>query len=402
MRIMIMTNEFPPHIYGGAGVHVEYLAKELAKLASVEVRSFHDQAYVEGSLTVRGTRIETSHFAGCPVPFVSPLKALATCLAFNGQGINADVVHCHTWYAQFGGIIAKILYDVPLVITTHSLEPLRPWKREQIGRGYELSKWVERTAIEMADAVIAVSSSTRDDILRLFDVDPKKVHVILNGVDTDEYKPFKRPEVLAPLGVDVTKPFVLFIGRMTRQKGLYYLLKAADFIDPNIQIVLCAGDSDTPSLQEELEAMVLELNARRPGVVWIPEMVSRRTTIALYSHATVFCCPSIYEPFGIINLEAMACGTPVVATAVGGIPEVVADGETGFLVDARLSEQPPHDPVDADGLARALADAINRLGANPDLKRRMGEAGRRRVVEKFSWETIAKQTLTLYESLQRS
>jgi glycogen synthase len=402
MRIIVMTNEFPPHIYGGAGVHVEYLSKELAKLASVEVRSFHDQAYVEGSLTVRGTRIETSHFAGCPVPFVSPLKALATCLAFNGQGIDADVVHCHTWYAQFGGIIAKILYDVPLVITTHSLEPLRPWKREQIGRGYELSKWVERTAIEMADAVIAVSSSTRDDILRLFDVDPKKVHVILNGVDTDEYKPFKRPEVLASLGVDVTKPFVLFIGRMTRQKGLYYLLKAADFIDPNIQIVLCAGDSDTPSLQEELEAMVLELNARRPGVVWIPEMVSRRTTIALYSHATVFCCPSIYEPFGIINLEAMACGTPVVATAVGGIPEVVADGETGFLVDARLSEQPPHDPVDADGLARALADAINRLGANPDLKRRMGEAGRRRVVEKFSWETIAKQTLTLYESLQRS
>jgi glycogen synthase len=402
MRIIVMTNEFPPHIYGGAGVHVEYLSKELAKLASVEVRSFHDQAYVEGSLTVRGTRIETSHFAGCPVPFVSPLRALATCLAFNGQGIDADVVHCHTWYAQFGGIIAKILYDVPLVITTHSLEPLRPWKREQIGRGYELSKWVERTAIEMADAVIAVSSSARDDVLRLFDVDPNKVHVILNGVDTEEYKPFKRPEVLASLGVDVTKPFVLFIGRMTRQKGLYYLLKAADFIDPNIQIVLCAGDSDTPSLQEELEAMVLELNARRPGVVWIPEMVSRRTTIALYSHATVFCCPSIYEPFGIINLEAMACGTPVVATAVGGIPEVVADGETGFLVDARLSEQPPHDPVDADGLARALADAINRLGANPDLKRRMGEAGRRRVVEKFSWETIAKQTLTLYESLQRS
>jgi glycogen synthase len=288
------------------------------------------------------------------------------------------------------------------VITTHSLEPLRPWKREQIGRGYELSKWVEQTAIEMADAVIAVSSSTRDDILRLFNVDPKKVHVILNGVDTEEYRPVKKPELLTSLGIDVTKSFVLFIGRMTRQKGLYYLLKAADFIDPNMQIVLCAGDSDTPSLQEELEAMVLELSAQRAGVIWIPEMVSRRTTVALYSHATVFCCPSIYEPFGIINLEAMACGTPVVATAVGGIPEVVADGETGFLVDARLSEQPPHDPVDADGLARALAEAINRFGADPDLKRRMGDAGRRRVVEKFSWETIAKQTLTLYESLQRS
>jgi alpha-maltose-1-phosphate synthase len=399
MRIIVMTNEFPPHIYGGAGVHVEHLAKELAKLVSVEVRSFHDQAYVEGGLTVRGTKIEMAHFAGCPVPFVSPLKALATCLAFNGQGIDADIVHCHTWYAQFGGILAKILYGVPLVITTHSLEPLRPWKREQIGRGYELSKWVEQTAIEMADAVVAVSSSTRNDVLRLFKVDPRKVHVILNGVDTEEYKPVKKPELLTSLGVDVAKPFVLFIGRMTRQKGLYYLLKAADFIDPNMQIVLCAGDSDTPSLQEELEAMVSELSARREGIIWIPEMVSRRTTVALYSHATVFCCPSIYEPFGIINLEAMACGTPVVATAIGGIPEVVADGETGFLVDAGLSEQPPHDPADADALARALADAINRYANDPQLGRRMGEAGRRRVVEKFSWETIAKQTLALYQTL---
>ena len=401
MRIMVMTNEYPPHIYGGAGVHVEYLSKELAKLASVEVRSFHDQAYVEGGLAVRGTKIETTHFAGCPVPFVSPLKALATCLAFNGQGIDADVVHCHTWYAQFGGILAKILYGIPLVITTHSLEPLRPWKQEQIGRGYELSKWVEKTAIEMADAVVAVSSSTRDDVLRLFDVDAAKVHVILNGVDTEEYKPVNKPDMLVPLGIDVDRPFVLFVGRMTRQKGLYYLLKAVDYIDPAIQIVLCAGDSDTPSLQEELEAMVSDLRSRREGVVWIPEMVSRRTTVALYSHATVFCCPSIYEPFGIINLEAMACGTPVVATAVGGIPEVVADGETGFLIDAKLSAVPPHDPSDADGLARALADAINRFGADPELKRRMGDAGRRRVVEQFSWEKIAKQTLALYESLQR-
>lgn len=401
MRIMVMTNEFPPHIYGGAGVHVEYLSRELAKLASVEVRSFHDQAYVEGGLTVRGTRIETAHFAGCPVPFVSPLKALATCLAFNGQGIDADVVHCHTWYAQFGGVLAKILYDIPLVITTHSLEPLRPWKQEQIGRGYELSKWVEKTAIEMADAVIAVSSSTRDDVLRLFDVAPAKVHVILNGIDTEEYKPVNRPETLRSLGIDVDRPYVLFIGRMTRQKGLYYLLKAVDAIDPAFQVVLCAGDSDTPSLQEELEGMVSELRSRREGVVWIPEMVSRRTTVALYSHATVFCCPSIYEPFGIINLEAMACGTPVVATAVGGIPEVVADGETGFLIDAKLSALPPHDPADADGLAYALAEAINRFAADPELKSRMGAAGRQRVVEQFSWVTIARQTLALYESLER-
>jgi glycogen synthase len=399
MRVLFMTNEYPPFIYGGAGVHVEYLTRELAKLIDVEVRSFHDQAVVDGHLTVRGTKIESSHFSGCPVPFVSPLRALATCLAFNGQGIDADVVHCHTWYAQFGGLIAKLLYETPFVLTVHSLEPLRPWKKEQIGRGYELSSWVERTALENADAVIAVSTSTRDDVLRLFDVDPARVQVIPNGIDTDEYRPVQRPEVLTRHGVDPARPYVLFVGRMTRQKGLFYLLKAADFIDPSIQIVLCAGESDTPSLQTELEGMVDDLKARRPGVVWIPEMVSRQTTVALYSHAAVFCCPSIYEPFGIINLEAMACGTPVVAHAVGGITEVVSDGETGFLIDARLSDTPPHDPVDPDGLARRLADGINRVGTDPALSARMGHAGRQRVVEAFSWESIARRTLELYQSL---
>lgn len=399
MRVLFMTNEFPPHIYGGAGVHVEYLTRELAKLVPVEVRSFHDQAFVENNLTVRGTRIETSHFSGCPVPFVSPLRALSTCLTFNGQGIDADVVHCHTWYAQFGGLLAKMLYGTPFVLTVHSLEPLRPWKREQIGRGYELSSWVERISLEMADAVIAVSASTRDDVNGLFDVDPAKVHVIPNGIDTEEYRPVNRPEVLNRSGVDPAKPYVLFVGRMTRQKGLFYLLKAIEYIDPDLQIVLCAGDSDTPELQAELERMVDDLQGRRAGVVWIPEMLSRASTIALYSHASVFCCPSIYEPFGIINLEAMACGTPVVATAVGGIPEVVADGETGFLVDAKLSAAPPHDPTDVDGLARGLAEAINRFGASADLSRSMGEAGRRRVVEQFSWEGIARRTLDLYESL---
>jgi glycogen synthase len=399
MRVLLMTNEFPPHIYGGAGVHVEYLTRELVKLTPVEVRSFHDQAFVDGQLTVRGTKIEHSHFPGCPVPFVSPLRALATGLAFNGQGIEADIVHCHTWYAQFGGIIAKILYGVPLVLTVHSLEPLRPWKREQLGRGYELSCWVERTALEMADAIIAVSQSTSEDVLRLFDVDPKKVHVIPNGIDTSEYRPLQRPNILTQRGIDPSRPYVLFVGRMTRQKGLLYLLKAADHIDPRIQIVLCAGDADTPELQAEMERLVEDLRARREGIVWIPEMVSRATTVGLYSHAAVFCCPSIYEPFGIINLEAMACGTPVVATAVGGIPEVVADGETGFLVDAKLSAAPPHDPADPEGLAVALAEAINRLGMDPELSARMGKAGLQRVIERFSWKTIAKTTLALYESL---
>jgi starch synthase len=399
MRIMFMTNEFPPHIYGGAGVHVEYLTRELAKLAPVEVRSFHDQAYVEGGLTVRGTRVEASQFAGCPVPLISPLRALATCLAFNGQGIAADIVHCHTWYAHFGGILAKLLYGVPLVITVHSLEPLRPWKREQIGRGYDLSCWIEKTALEMADAVVAVSRSTRDDVLRLFEVDPARTYVIPNGIDTDEYQPVNRPDVLARFDIRDNAPFVLFVGRMTRQKGLLYFLRALDQLDPKVQVVLCAGESDTPELQAELEAMVEELKLRRPGIIWIPEMLDRQTTIALYSHASVFCCPSIYEPFGIINLEAMACGTPVVGSDVGGIPEVVVDRETGYIVDVRLGETPPHDPVDPEGFSRALAAAINRLAGDPELARKMGDAGRHRVVEFFSWRSIAKQTLDLYKTL---
>ena len=399
MRIMFMTNEYPPNIYGGAGVHVEYLSKELAKIAEVEVRSFHDQSFVDGHLTVRGTKVDSSQFAGCPVPLISPLRALATGLAFNGQGINADIVHCHTWYAHFGGILAKLLYGTPMVVTVHSLEPLRPWKREQIGRGYELSSWVEKTALEMADAVVAVSKSTSDDVVKLFDVDPKKIHVIANGIDTDEYRHVKRPDVLTRFGIDYGGPYVLFVGRMTRQKGLLYLLRAIDQIDPQVQIVLCAGESDTPALQAELEGMVYELQSRRPGIIWIPEMVERSTTIALYSHAAVFCCPSIYEPFGIINLEAMACGTPVVGSAVGGIPEVVVDGETGILVDVGLSDSPPHDPTDPDAFVSRLADGINRLALDQDLSRRMGEAGRQRVIDHFSWRSIANQTLDLYKTL---
>jgi len=399
MRIMFMTNEYPPNIYGGAGVHVEYLSKELAQLVEVEVRSFQEQSFVDGALTVRGTKIDGSQFAGCPVPLISPLKALATCLAFNGQGITADVVHCHTWYAHFGGILAKLLYGTPLVITVHSLEPLRPWKREQIGRGYELSSWVEKTALEMADAVIAVSTSTGEDVARLFDIRPERMHIIPNGIDTEEYREVNRPEVLTRYGIDYAGPYVLFVGRMTRQKGLLYLLQAIDQIDPAVQVVLCAGESDTPALQAELEAMVDEIRHRRPGVIWIPEMVTRPTAIALYSHASVFCCPSIYEPFGIINLEAMACATPVVGSAVGGIPEVVVDGETGLLVDPGLSPEPPHDPAQPERFVAGLAEAINRLALDPALSRKMGEAGRRRVVEHFSWQSIAKQTLDLYKTL---
>ena len=400
MRVLLMTNEFPPNIYGGAGVHVEYISRELSKLTPVEVRSFHAQDFTKNQLRVLGTKIDASGY-GCAKELVSPLKALSTCLTFNAQGIEADVVHCHTWYAHFGGILAKILYGIPLVITVHSLEPLRPWKREQIGRGYDLSSWIEKTALEMADAVVAVSKSTREDILRLFDVDPAKVPVIPNGIDTDEYKPTPDPSVLVRYGIDPAKPYVLFVGRMTRQKGLLYLLQAISQLDTDTQVVLCAGESDTPELQKELEALIAELKAHRPGIIWIAEMVSRPTTIALYSQAAVFCCPSIYEPFGIINLEAMACNTAVVGSKVGGIAEVVVDGETGLLIDAKISPTMPHDPTDPKGFAAALAGGINRLVRDPELRKKMGAAGRQRVLDNYSWRSIAEQTLALYKRLAR-
>ncbi len=406
MRVLLATNEYPPFVYGGAGVHVEYLSRELAKFTPVEVRSFHDQTFTDGQLHLRGIKVDTSHFAGCPQSFVSPLRALSTCLAFVGQGIgdelegNVELIHCHTWYTHFSGILAKILYNIPMVVTVHSLEPLRPWKREQLGHGYDLARWIEKTALEFADTIIAVSSSTREDIIRLFDVEPSKVVIIPNGIDTEEYRPVHAPEVLSRLGVDLERPYVLFVGRITRQKGLYYLLQAIPQIDPNLQVVLCAGDADTLAMQREIEEMVRELQSNRPGIVWIPQMLPRADTIALYSHATVFCCPSIYEPFGLINLEAMACDTPVVGSAVGGIREVVVDGETGILVDPHLSPEPPHDPVAPARFERELADGINRIANDPDLRQRMAEAGRRRVEDRYSWQSIARQTYDLYMRLR--
>jgi len=408
MRILLTTNEYPPHVYGGAGVHVEYLSRELAKLTTVEVRSFHDQTLDEGQLHVRGIKMDTTHFAGCPQSFVSPLKALSTCLAFVGQGIGADleddgkgqILSRHTWYAHFSGILAKILYNIPMVITVHSLEPLRPWKRDQLGHGYDLSCWIEKSALETADAIIAVSRSTREDILRLFDVDPTRVVMIPNGIDTEEYQPIHAPEVLNKHGIDPDRPYVLFVGRITRQKGLYYLLQAIPHLDPKLQVVLCAGDADTLAMQREIEEIVEELQSHRAGIVWIPEMLPRQETIALYSHATIFCCPSIYEPFGIINLEAMACGTPVVGSAVGGICEVVVDGETGLLVDPHLSVEPPHDPISPARFERGMAEAINRIANDPELCMQMGQAGRERVERHYSWRSIAQQTYDLYRRLR--
>jgi glycogen synthase len=326
--------------------------------------------------------------------------ALSRDLAMAIDPVDADVVHCHTWYVHLAGLLVRHAYGLPLVVTVHSLEPLRPWKREQLGGGYDLSTWVERTALESAEAVIAVSRGTRDDVLRHFDVAPERVHVIHNGIDATFYAPDPATDALARHGVDPARPYVLFVGRITRQKGIVHLVRAIRHLDPGFAVVLCAGQPDTPEIAAEMEAAVAEARAHRPDVVWIGEMVSRPDVRQLYSHAALFVCPSVYEPFGIINLEAMACETAVVASRVGGIPEVVVDGETGVLVPLELSADDPMSPADPDRYARDLADAVNRLMADGALRARMGAAGRRRAADHFSWSAIADETVALYRSLR--
>jgi alpha-maltose-1-phosphate synthase len=311
---------------------------------------------------------------------------------------DADIVHCHTWYTDIAGYLARMLWDVPFVLTTHSLEPLRPWKVEQLGAGYHMSSWMERTSIEQADAVIAVSQETRNDVLQHFDVDPGKVRVIHNGIDLDEYRKSDKVETLVKHGIDPNRPFMLFVGRITRQKGIIHLVNAIPDIDPSLQIVLCAGAPDTKEIGAEMTARVAEVSEGREGVIWIEEMLPRDEVIDLYSLAAVFCCPSVYEPFGIINLEAMACETAVVASAIGGIPEVVVPGETGLLVDLELREG-TFEPVDPAAFARGLADGINAVALDPSRAEAMGLAGRRRVEAHFSWDAIADQTLALYREL---
>jgi len=326
--------------------------------------------------------------------------AMARDVAWAGTNVDANVVHCHTWYSHLGGILISQGYSIPLVITVHSLEPLRPWKREQLHGGYDLSCWVEQTALSMADAVIAVSAGTRADILRVTPVRPERVHVIYNGIDTQLYRPVEATDALERFGVDPGKPIVLFVGRITRQKGIVHLARAIPSIDPAAQVVLCAGAPDTPEIAVEMEQAVADAQRQRGNVIWIQEMLPRDEVIQFYSHATVFCCPSIYEPFGIINLEAMACDTPVVASAVGGIPEVVVDGVTGVLVPLEQQDQAPFEPVDPRKFSADLAAAINGLLAEPQLRQRMAKAGRERVEREFSWPAIAGQTAELYASLR--
>jgi glycogen synthase len=328
------------------------------------------------------------------------LGALSRNVGFVAEPVEADVVHAHTWYAQLGGVLASLMYGIPLVVTIHSLEPLRPWKREQLGGGYEVSAWIERTALEMAAAVVAVSQETRADVLRLFPrVSPERVHVIHNGIDTEFYQPDDGIDAIERFGIDLSVPYVLFVGRITRQKGIIHLVRAIRHLDPGIGVVLCAGQPDTPQIDAEMRTGVAEAQSERPNVVWIGEMVSREAARQLYSHAAVFCCPSVYEPFGIINLEAAACETPVVASAVGGIPEVVVDGETGLLVPVDLRIDDPMSPIDADRFERNLAGAINALMADATTRKVMGRAGRRRAIDHFGWTSIAERTVALYESL---
>jgi glycogen synthase len=401
MKALLLTNEYPPNIYGGAGVHVEYLSRELAREIDVEVRAFGEQDVSDEHLRVQGFPLNTAGY-DCPKPLRSAFGALQRCVDFNTAGIDASVVHCHTWYAHFGGILAKLNYGIPLVITVHSLEPLRPWKREQLGGGYDFTCWLEKTALEMADAVIAVSKETKKDILRLFNIPEERVPIIYNGIDLEEYRRVETHASIEKLGVDPARPYILFVGRIARQKGIIHLVNAIKYLSPGFQVVLAAGAPDTPEIAEEMKAAVAAAQQHREGVLWVGEMIDTKTKIELYSNAAVFVCPSIYEPFGIINLEAMACGTAVVASAVGGIKEVVVPGETGLLVPLDQMDESPFEPRDPDAFARALADAINELMADPEKQKAFGEAGRRRAEEKFGWDAIARETIALYSKLAQS
>jgi starch synthase len=396
-HVALLTREYPPDVYGGAGVHVEYLARALSRLADVTVHCFGADRPPDGGPPIVA-HASWERLAG-NAPYLAALGALSVDLTMAAAVEGADLVHSHTWYANLAGHLAKLIHGIPHVATVHSLEPLRPWKAEQLGGGYAVSSWCEQTALEAADAVIAVSAEHRSDLLRCYPrVDPERVTVIGNGIDTDEYRPDPATDVLERYGIDPDRPVVTFVGRITRQKGLTHLLDAAAYLD-DAQLVLCAGAADTPELAAEVQSKFDELRATRDGVVWIERMLPKHEVIQLLSHATVFVCPSIYEPLGIVNLEAMACETAVVATATGGIPEVVEDGVTGLLVPFDPVDDPSRTPRDPDRFARDIAERVNRLLADPGEARRMGEAGRARAVAEFSWATVAERVRALYTTL---
>ncbi|WP_433963987.1 glycogen synthase [Tunturiibacter gelidiferens] len=401
MRVGLMTREYPPNVYGGAGVHVEYLSRELAKSIDVEVHCWGKQFLDEGNLHVRGAEPWSEIARGTNEKYKTALETLSLNLVQMKSLATIDIVHTHTWYVAMAGFLAKKLFDVPFVLTTHSLEPLRAWKAEQLGSGYAMSSWMERTAILDADAVIAVSNGTKEDILRAYpEIKPELIHVIYNGIDLKEYQKTADTSALIKYGVDPAMPYVLFVGRITRQKGVTHLVEAIPHLPKGTQVVLCAGAPDTPEIAAEMREKIEEVSKINSRVVWIEKMVTKPEAIQLYSNAAVFCCPSVYEPFGIINLEAMACHAPVVASATGGILEVVVDGVTGYLVPF---EQDPATtfPSNPEKFSRDLAEKISDLLADPEKAKLFGEAGRKRVEETFAWSAIAEQTINLYRTLLR-
>jgi starch synthase len=387
VKVGLLTREYPPDVYGGAGVHVEFLARELRALTDLQVHCWAGSGENgDGDSVFR--HAADAELAGAN----EALRSLSVDLSMAAALTGRDLVHSHTWYANLGGHLAKLLHGIPHVMTAHSLEPLRPWKAEQLGGGYALSSWAERTAIEAADAVVAVSHGMRADILDCYPtLDPARVHVVHNGIDTRLYRPDPGTEALRAHGIDPARPYALFVGRITRQKGVPHLLRAARHLDPATQLVLCAGAPDTPAIDREFRDLVTELRELRDGVIWIPEMLPRPEVVQLLTHAAVFVCPSVYEPLGIVNLEAMACGTAVVASAVGGIPEVVQDGATGLLV--------PYEEKDPAAFETSLAAAVNTVVADPAAAARMGEAGRERAAREFGWDAVARRTVRVYEEI---
>jgi glycogen synthase len=379
MKICFVTREYPPHVYGGAGVHIKNLSRELARFMNVEVRCFGDQDDVQGQLRVKGYQAWERMADGVEKKFNSVLSTFSTGLSILRDPIDADIVHCHTWYASLAGFMAKMLYDIPFVATVHSLEPLRPWKEEQLGRSYHLTSWIERTALETADRLVAVSSQSKGEILANFNVPPERVAVIHNGIDLGTWQPSTAIATRQAYGIE--GDYILFVGRTCRQKGMVHLLDAMRYVQPGVRLVCCTSAPDTPEIEAEIAAKV----KATPRCLWINTLLREEQYVELYSNCAVFACPSVYEPFGIINLEAMACERPVVASEVGGIPEVVVPQKTGLLV-------PPADP-------QALAQALNHVLGNRAMARQMGLAARRRVEQHFSWVSIAEKTQRMYEEL---
>jgi alpha-maltose-1-phosphate synthase len=403
MNILLLSKEYPPHIYGGAGVHVDYLCREIVRLEGgrhrLQVLCFGEQDIQDANLKVKGIAHRADLPPGQPV-HASLLDTLGRNLAMSALACEADIVHCHTWYTYLAGCLIKELLQIPLVITTHSLEPHRPWKREQLGTGYDVSSWLEETAVRAADGIIAVSNAMQVDATRLYAAPQEKVRVIHNGIDPDQYRPTMSADVLSRYGIQPARPYILFVGRITRQKGVVHLVRAIPQVEEGMQVVLCAGAPDTDAIAHEMKEAVARAGEQcTQPIVWIRKMIPREDLVVIYSHAELFVCPSVYEPFGIINLEAMACQTPVVASAVGGIPEVVVHGETGLLVPFDPVGEGNAEPLEPDRYARDLAGAINDLLRDPEKRRSMGLAARQRVEAHFSWNAIARKTVAYYQEL---